>query len=161
MIHREELVEQFSFTCQNCTHVWVLDYDVFHVEDGRGHEEHELDPDRPGTLSPIIIEDVIRTHIGFDGLLMTDDLDMKALGGALSMKVEDALKAGCDMALQCSGELKDMIEAAKAAPVLSGQALRRAEAADAAARRQPKEFDAEAGWVRLRALLAQDEEAVA
>jgi integrase len=48
-----------------------------------------LDPDRCGTLSPIIIEDVIRTRIGFDGLLMTDDLDMKALGGAMAMKVED------------------------------------------------------------------------
>lgn len=120
-----------------------------------------LDPDRCGTLSPIIIEDVIRTKIGFDGLLMTDDLDMKALGGAMSMKVEDALKAGCDVALQCSGELKDMIEAAKAAPVLSDQALRRAEQAEAAARRQPKEFDADAGWVRLRELLARGEEAVA
>lgn len=120
-----------------------------------------LDPDRCCTLSPIIIEDVIRSHIGFDGLLMTDDLDMKALGGAMAMKVEDSFKAGVDVVLQCSGELKDMQEVAKVAPHLSGNALRRAETAEKAARRMPKELDVEAGWARLRELLGHGQEAVA
>jgi beta-N-acetylhexosaminidase len=120
-----------------------------------------LDPDRCATLSPIVIEDVIRTKIGFDGLLMTDDLDMKALGGTMAMKVEDSLKAGCDVVLQCSGELKDMLAVADVAPKLSGQRLRRAELADKAGRRMPKELDVEAGWARLRELLAHGQEAVA
>ena len=67
------------------------------------------DPDRPATLSPIIIDSVIRQRIGFHGLLMTDDLDMKALSGDVPSRAADAVAAGCDIALNCWGRMDDMI----------------------------------------------------
>ena len=87
------------------------------------------DPDHCATQSPIIIEDVIRGEIGFDGLLMTDDLSMKALGGSFEGRSAKALKAGCDMLLHCNGDMTQMVDVARAAPVLSGDARRRADAA--------------------------------
>ncbi|OQW72557.1 MAG: beta-hexosaminidase [Proteobacteria bacterium ST_bin14] len=70
------------------------------------------DPDRPATLSPIIINDVIRDRIGFDGLLMTDDIDMKALSGTAGEKAAGALAAGCDVVLDCWGRMDEMVEIA-------------------------------------------------
>ncbi len=70
------------------------------------------DPDYPATLSPIIINDVIRTRIGFDGLLMTDDIDMKALSGTAGEKAAGALAAGCDVVLDCWARMDEMIEIA-------------------------------------------------
>lgn len=70
------------------------------------------DPDRPATLSPIIINDIIRTRIGFDGLLMTDDIDMKALSGTAGEKAAGALAAGCDVVLDCWARMDEMIEIA-------------------------------------------------
>ena len=67
------------------------------------------DPDLPATLSPIIIDSVIRQRIGFHGLLMTDDLDMKALSGDVPSRAADAVAAGCDIALNCWGKMDDMI----------------------------------------------------
>ena len=61
---------------------------------------------------------------------MSDDLDMKALSGSLVQKTERALAAGCDIALQCSGDLSDSIQVAKGSVTLSGQAHRRAKIAD-------------------------------
>ncbi len=87
------------------------------------------DPQNPATCSKTMIEDVIRGRIGFDGLLMSDDLDMKALDGALAKRTAAALNAGCDVVLQCNGVLRDMQEVADATPVLSGHALRRSTAA--------------------------------
>ena len=66
------------------------------------------DADRPATLSPTIIADIIRTRIGFDGLLMTDDIGMHALSGPVATRGTDALAAGCDVVLHCSGDLTDM-----------------------------------------------------
>jgi beta-N-acetylhexosaminidase len=66
------------------------------------------DPDRPATLSPIVIEDVIRKRIGFDGLLMTDDIDMKALSGTAGDKAAGAIAAGCDLVLDCWGRMDEM-----------------------------------------------------
>jgi len=88
-----------------------------------------FDPDNAATCSSIMIKEVIRGRIGFDGLLMSDDLDMKALRGRLTARTEAALAAGCDVVLQCNGVLDDMQEVAKAAPILCGEALRRAMAA--------------------------------
>lgn len=82
------------------------------------------------TISRKSLTELIRTGIGFDGLLMTDDLDMKALSGDLTRKTERALKAGCDIALQCSGRLADSVRVAKGAQTLSGRALARAAIAD-------------------------------
>lgn len=111
-----------------------------------------LDAANPATLSESIISDVIRGGIGFDGLLMTDDLDMKALTGSLEDKTRAALAAGCDVALHCSGDLKAMQTVASACETLSGEALRRADiAADSP---DPEPFDPEAGAARLAQLLA-------
>ena len=66
------------------------------------------DADRPATLSPTVIRDVIRGRIGFDGLLMTDDIDMKALSGAPEDKAAAAIAAGCDVVLDCWARLDEM-----------------------------------------------------
>lgn len=70
------------------------------------------DRDRPATLSPIVIEQVIRRRIGFDGLLMTDDIDMKALSGTAGEKAAGAIAAGCDVVLDCWARMDEMIEIA-------------------------------------------------
>ena len=81
-----------------------------------------LDPEVPGTLSEKIISQVIRQQIGFNGLLFTDDLSMKALGGAISNRMNRALKAGCDVALHCNGQAEEMHSIAENCPPLSKQA---------------------------------------
>ena len=93
-----------------------------------------LDPDLPATTSATIIGQVIRGFIGFDGLLMSDDLSMGALSGSLAQRTRAALAAGCDMALHCNGNLPEMEAVAGAAPELAGPAARRAGAALAARR---------------------------
>ena len=75
------------------------------------------------------MQEIIRGHIGFDGLLMTDDLSMKALTGSLQERAEMSLEAGCDIVLHCNGELTEMREIAAVCPPLEGDAARRAEAA--------------------------------
>ena len=70
------------------------------------------DAERPATLSPIVIDQVIRGRIGFDGLLMTDDIDMKALSGSAGEKAAAAIAAGCDVALDCWARMDEMIEIA-------------------------------------------------
>ncbi len=70
------------------------------------------DADRPATLSPVVIERVIRERIGFDGLLMTDDIDMKALSGTAGEKAAGAIAAGCDLVLDCWTRMDEMIEIA-------------------------------------------------
>ncbi|WP_447728825.1 beta-N-acetylhexosaminidase [Sphingomonas koreensis] len=68
------------------------------------------DAGRPATLSPTVIADVIRGRIGFDGLLMTDDIDMKALSGTAGEKAAAAIAAGCDVALDCWARMDEMVE---------------------------------------------------
>ncbi|GAA0668446.1 beta-N-acetylhexosaminidase [Sphingomonas insulae] len=70
------------------------------------------DRDRPATLSPIVIDQVIRGAIGFDGLLMTDDIDMKALSGSAGDKAAGAIAAGCDLVLDCWARMDEMVEIA-------------------------------------------------
>ncbi|MEQ1707093.1 MAG: beta-N-acetylhexosaminidase [Terricaulis sp.] len=115
------------------------------------------DKDRPATCSSVVIEKIIRRRIGFQGLLMSDDLDMKALqfatNGGLAERAEAALKAGCDVVLQCSGVLPDMQTVAKGCAPLAGLALVRARAVEAFAKRPPGEFDAETGWARFKQLM--------
>lgn len=88
-----------------------------------------IDAANPATTSHTVIMDIIRGEIGFDGLLMTDDLVMQALEGSLPARAEAALQAGCDVVLHCSGDLKEMQAVAAACPPLSGRALERARAA--------------------------------
>ena len=99
-----------------------------------------LDKSYPATLSKKIIKTIIRQNIGFRGLLITDDLSMKALSGTLPEKCASALAAGCDMLLHCNGRLEEMREVAGAAGELKGKALRRAKAALKSARK-PQPFD--------------------
>ncbi|MBL8547444.1 MAG: beta-N-acetylhexosaminidase [Hyphomonadaceae bacterium] len=116
------------------------------------------DPDRPATCSPFVVQEIIRKRIGFQGMLMSDDLDMHALqyalNGGLTERAEAALGAGCDVVLQCSGVLKDMQLTAKGCGALDGLSLVRARAVEAFAKRPPREFDAGAGWAKFKQLLA-------
>jgi beta-N-acetylhexosaminidase len=113
------------------------------------------DDARPATLSPAIVQGIIREAIGFDGLLMTDDLGMKALSGDWWDKSEGSILAGCDMLLHCSGDIPEMERIAMAAPVLAGKALRRAERAEAAGARAPKPFHPKEAWDDLGVLLGE------
>ncbi|WP_407950470.1 beta-N-acetylhexosaminidase [Parvibaculum sp.] len=88
-----------------------------------------LDPDNPATTSAAVIRDTIRTRIGFEGLLMSDDLSMKALRGGLAERTRAALAAGCDLVLHCNGDMAEMEAVAAAATMLRGESLARAEAA--------------------------------
>jgi beta-N-acetylhexosaminidase len=77
------------------------------------------DPDRPGSLSKAIVGDIIRTRIGFDGWLMSDDLGMHALTGGFDERTRGVLAAGCDVALHCSGDMTEMIAVANGASEMS------------------------------------------
>lgn len=85
-----------------------------------------LDADRVATTSPTVIR-FIRESIGFDGLLMSDDLSMKALSGSYETRTEHTLAAGCDLALHCNGNMAEMLAVASASIPLAGDALRRAQ----------------------------------
>lgn len=111
-----------------------------------------LDRTAPATLSKKVISNVIRKQIGFRGLLMTDDLSMKALSGSYGEKTERALAAGCDIVLHCNGEMDQMEEVAAAAGVLKGKALARAKAALKMARK-PQPFDRKQALKDLEAVL--------
>ena len=113
-----------------------------------------LDPERPGTLSPEVIGRAVRGAIGFDGLLVTDDLSMGALTGSVGARAAAALAAGCDLALHCNGKREEMEDVAAAVPRLAGRARERFEGM-LAARRQPQAFDASEGLRELEALLAR------
>lgn len=112
-----------------------------------------FDPQRPATLSAAIIGEVIRGEIGFEGLLMSDDLSMGALTGSVRARADALFKAGCDMALHCNGRLDEMAAVAEAAPPLAGQRARRAAAALAFVG-EAAPIDEDATWERLCGLLA-------
>ena len=84
-----------------------------------------IDDKHMATVSPKAIG-IIRGELGFDGLLMSDDLSMKAMQGDYAQRTRDALAAGCDVVLHCNGKMEEMSEVAKALPVLSGKGLERA-----------------------------------
>ena len=96
-----------------------------------------LDPERPATQSPTVIAEIIRGAIGFDGLLMTDDLSMNALRGTHRERAEASFAAGIDAVLHCNGRMDEMRGVAEAAPRLAGEAARRADAALARLHRDP------------------------
>jgi beta-N-acetylhexosaminidase len=111
-----------------------------------------IDAANPATTSRLIVSDIIRGVIGFDGLLMSDDLSMQALSGTLNARAKASFKAGCDLVLHCNGKMAEMLEIAREVPVLAGDALRRSQAA--LDRRGPAaEFDEEEGWARFQTLM--------
>ena len=77
------------------------------------------DSERPGSQSPIVIQDIIRERIGFDGFLMSDDIGMEALSGDHGQRAAACVAAGCDVALHCDGQMENMRLVADAVPALS------------------------------------------
>lgn len=83
------------------------------------------DAERPATMSPVVIKDIIRGEIGFDGLLMSDDLDMKALSGDVPTRARDCVVAGCDVALNCWGRFDEMVRICELLPEITDIARQR------------------------------------
>jgi beta-N-acetylhexosaminidase len=102
-----------------------------------------IDPVAPATTSVTMVREVIRGFIGFRGLLMSDDVSMKALSGTIAERSRAAFAAGCDVVLHCNGDLNEMSAVASQAPELKGEAAQRAAAA-LAQRKAPEEFDVDA-----------------
>jgi beta-N-acetylhexosaminidase len=111
-----------------------------------------IDPEHPATQSPKVIADIIRGEIGFDGVLLTDDLSMKALQGSLGERAGRALAAGCDVALHCNGKIEEMREVAAAAGPLSPAGRRRLDRR--ALLTASTVLDLHAGESRLESLMA-------
>jgi beta-N-acetylhexosaminidase len=107
-----------------------------------------VDPEACVTLSRHAVSQVIRGFIGFDGLLMSDDLSMKALGGSFQERTQLSIEAGCDVVLHCNGDMAEMTLIAQAAPQLHGRAAERAADARAVTRRE-QAFDPEAAEAHL------------
>ncbi|MGE0565580.1 MAG: beta-N-acetylhexosaminidase [Pseudolabrys sp.] len=112
-----------------------------------------IDPTTPATTSATMVREVIREWIGFTGLLMSDDVSMGALSGTIAERSRASIAAGCDVVLHCNGDLGEMRAVASEAPELSGNALRRADAA-LAARGAPDVFDIDAARARFAELMA-------
>jgi beta-N-acetylhexosaminidase len=113
-----------------------------------------FDAAHPATTSARMIERVIRGFIGFQGLLMSDDLSMNALAGSIAERTRAVFAAGCDIVLHCNGKLEEMRQVAGETPELSGKALDRANRA-LAARKPPKPFDRAAARAELDALIGR------
>ncbi|HEY5048666.1 MAG TPA: beta-N-acetylhexosaminidase [Rhizomicrobium sp.] len=111
-----------------------------------------IDAQRPATTSPRVIRDVIRGEIGFEGVLISDDLSMGALSGTLGARAKAAQFAGCDIVLHCNGSLDEMREVAAEAKPLEDLAFKRAQAA-LGHRAPPQAFDVVAGEARFSELL--------
>lgn len=100
-----------------------------------------IDDARPATLSQTVIGDIIRGIIGFDGLLLSDDLSMEALGGALGARAERALAAGCDVVLHCNGKFDEMTDIAAASRPMDGKAIERFARGEALGRARRQSLD--------------------
>lgn len=111
-----------------------------------------FDKSNPATTSPVMIQ-LIRERIGFDGLLMSDDLSMNALSGTMDVRTKRLIKAGCDVVLHCNGDLAEMAAVASEVPVLAGVSAVRAQAA-LARLKKPQPFDVAEAKTRLSSILA-------
>jgi beta-N-acetylhexosaminidase len=112
------------------------------------------DPHHPATHSAIVIRDIIRGAIGFGGLLVTDDLSMKALGGRIGERARRAIDAGCDLALHCNGKLDEMVEIAASIGTLDAAGMTRYRRAEAT-RTPPQPADLAALAAELADLLSE------
>lgn len=118
-----------------------------------------IDPKNVATLSPTVIS-LIREELGFDGLLMTDDLSMKALKGDFAKLAHDSIAAGCDVVLHCNGNMDEMRTIASAVNELSAEAATRAERAGRILQRN-EPFDALVAQQRMAHFLAEATKATA
>lgn len=112
-----------------------------------------IDPDHPATTSKTAIR-LMRGHLGFGGLILSDDLSMQALSGSMTGRAEAALKAGCDIVLHCNGDLAEMAAVAEGVGKLKGKSKKRAEAALARIVQTPEPLDYRQAHDRFDALLA-------
>ncbi|MEN3973658.1 beta-N-acetylhexosaminidase [Emcibacter sp. SYSU 3D8] len=116
----------------------------------------DLDPHYPATTSRAVIDRIIRKTIGFDGVLMSDDLNMQALSGTLAERAFASQQAGCDLALHCNGDYDDMVAVAGGLERASPATLRRLKRAMGFLA-PPRPFDRDAGVRERDALLARAE----
>jgi len=100
----------------------------------------QFDERRPATVSPVIMDQVIRDRMGLTGLIMSDDIGMKALEGPFAARTRAVFEAGCDVVLHCSGALDEMVDVAGAVPILTGRARERFDKARACLH-APEPFD--------------------
>ena len=114
-----------------------------------------LDAERPATLSPVVIGEIVRGALGFDGLLMSDDMSMRALAGPFGERTRALLAAGCDVALHCNGVFEEMRAVAEAAPALAGRSAERSHRA-LAMRRSAEAADEDALRAEFQALTGAD-----
>lgn len=116
-----------------------------------------LDPDRPATVSKTVIEETIRDAIGFGGVLISDDLEMKALSGSLAERAKAVLGAGCDLALHCNGSIGEMEKIAHVCPPLGNEAAARVERAEGMRIKAMKkaDFDPKEAIARLDVLFLE------
>jgi beta-N-acetylhexosaminidase len=112
-----------------------------------------IDPVAPATVSATIVREVIRGSIGFDGLLMSDDISMQALSGTVGERAHAAIAAGCDIVLHCNGEMREMSAVAANVPRVEGHTARRAERA-LAAKKAPAPLDVAAARTEFFRLMA-------
>jgi beta-N-acetylhexosaminidase len=113
-----------------------------------------IDPHNPATTSPSLIRDIIRGQMGFDGLLMSDDLSMKALSGDFAQRRAQSLAAGCDVVLHCNGVMEEMVPIAEGCPDMAVEAQRRFTAALSHLARPRAPFDRGKAEARFAELLA-------
>jgi beta-N-acetylhexosaminidase len=102
----------------------------------------DIDPERCATQSPAVIK-TIRNDMNFDGLIMTDDLSMKALKGSFADRCDASFAAGCDVVLHCNGVMEEMSQVEYAISPLINHSLRRSQAAEAV-RKKPNDLDIKA-----------------
>lgn len=114
-----------------------------------------IDAAQPATTSRMVIDRVIRGFIGFDGLLLSDDLSMQALSGTVGERATASFAAGCDIALHCNGKMEEMQPIVAATPRLSEKAQDRIERGRALLH-APDRFDPATGLAKLTALLQGD-----
>jgi len=120
-----------------------------------GHLVYQaIDPDNPATMSSMVIAEVIRGALGFDGVLVTDDLSMAALSGDYGARASKSLAAGCDLVLHGNGKAEEMTAAMDGVGPLSPDAARRLAAADARPQ-VPEDLDTAALTARLDRMLDQ------
>ncbi|RRN65597.1 beta-N-acetylhexosaminidase [Caulobacter sp. 602-1] len=110
-----------------------------------------IDRNRPATTSKKVIRKIIRESIGFDGLLMSDDLSMKALSGDFKQRAKDSLSAGCDVVLHCNGDMVEMKAVMSGVGRLGKEARRRAQAVMGRLVKVPEPFDAAEARARFDA----------
>jgi beta-N-acetylhexosaminidase len=145
-VPKEELDQDFApFRALNWAPMGMTSHVVYEA----------YDRDRPSTMSAIVIDQVIRSEIGFNGLLMSDDLDMNALSGDVPSRAVECVAAGCDLALNCWGRFDEMVEIADRLPDIDGRSKQRLDAAMASIK--PVDFANE----RLGDLLAKRDQLLA